>query len=241
MECRRNTVVVVVVVDMAAEVGMLEEWVEASTLEAASMGVGLDRDRQRPRDRLHRRSGPEVPHHAVGRIDHGSIRHANSPIIRNERVDVNRHFARDFDRDHFFRRRFFPGAFVAVLPVGYEPLYVNNAPYYYSDGLYYQPTAQGSYQEVYPPVGAVVNELPSDAVSIVAGNVTYYYSAGAFYVQQGNQFVVVQPPLGVTVPELPPGAAQVAVNGQMAYQFNGVYYMPVFVNGVTEYQTVAPQ
>jgi hypothetical protein len=59
-------------------------------------------------------------------------------------------------------------------------------------------------------------------------------------VQQGDQFVVAPPPIGVVVPELPPGAVQVVVNGQAAYQFNGIYYMPVFVNGVTQYQTFLP-
>jgi hypothetical protein len=33
---------------------------------------------------------------------------------------------------------------------------------------------------------------------------------------------------------------QVSVTGRIAYQFNGIYYQPVFVNGVTEYQTFAP-
>ena len=44
-------------------------------------------------------------------------------------------------------------------------------------------------------------------------------------------------PIEVVVPELPPGAVQVSMNGVIAYQFNGIYYQPVFVNGITEYET----
>jgi hypothetical protein len=42
------------------------------------------------------------------------------------------------------------------------------------------------------------------------------------------------------VPELPPGAIQVSVKGSVAYQFNGIYYEPIFVNGVTQYETFMP-
>lgn len=119
---------------------------------------------------------------------------------------------------------------------------VNDVPYYYSDGTYYQSAASGGYQEVYAPVGAAVAQLPPGAVPVLVGNVTYYYADGVFYTQQGAQFVVVQTPIGVTVPDLPPAAVQVSVNGLIAYQFNGIYYMPIFINGVTQYVTsLTPQ
>jgi hypothetical protein len=116
---------------------------------------------------------------------------------------------------------------------------VGGSPYFYDDGIYYQQAADG-YQEVYPPVGADVPELPDGAVAIEAGNITYYYAGGAFYVQTDNGYNVAPTPIGVTVPELPPGAVQVAVNGGIAYQFNGIYYRPVFVDGVTQYMTFMP-
>jgi len=116
---------------------------------------------------------------------------------------------------------------------------VNGAPYYYDDGIYYQ-QAGDDYQEVYPPLGADVPELPDGAIEIDAGNLAYYYAGGAFYVQQDGGFVIAPTPMGVTVPELPPGAVQVSVNGGVAYQFNGIYYRPVFVNGVTQYMTFMP-
>jgi len=93
---------------------------------------------------------------------------------------------------------------------------------------------------VYPPVGADVTDLPDGAIAIEAGNLVYYYAGGAFYVQQDSGFVIAPPPIGVTVPELPPGAVQVSVRGAVAYQFNGIYYQPVFVNGVTQFQTFMP-
>jgi hypothetical protein len=214
---------------------------------------------QRPAEIQHR---PEVQTHQFDRIQHGSIRHSDSPLIRQERqapfvrqerveprivdrgeghdrFDVHRHFDVDVDRRHHFWGGFVPGVIVGSLPIGYQTIVVNGAPYNYYDGVYYQPGPSG-YAEVYPPVGAAVVTPPDGAIPVVAGNQTYYYAGGAFYVQQGDQFVVAPPPIGVVVPELPPGAVQVVVNGQIAYQFNGIYYVPVFVNGVTEYQTFLP-
>ena len=113
-------------------------------------------------------------------------------------------------------------------------------PYYYYDGIYYQP-GEGGYDEVYPPVGAAVPQPPDGAIEVDAGGVTYYYAGGAFYLQQPDGSYAIAPtPIGVVVPELPPGAVPVSVNGTIAYQFNGIYYEPIFVNGVTQYQTFLP-
>jgi hypothetical protein len=127
-----------------------------------------------------------------------------------------------------------------VLPFGFFTLDVGGVPFYYSDGIYYQPS-DGGYDEVYPPVGAGVPQLPDGAIAISAGGTTYYYAGGAFYVQQPDgTYATVPAPIGVIVPELPPGAVQVNINGQTAYQFNNVYYEPVFENGVTQYETFVP-
>jgi hypothetical protein len=195
------------------------------------------------------RSQPTV----VDRSNHGSVRHVDAhpaprPIQRPSEGPHNFNLHRDVyvhhDVDVDFRRPrhwhdFRYGARFTILPVGYVSIMVGGSPYYYDDGLYYQPAA-GGYQEVYPPVGADVPELPDGAVAIEAGNITYYYAGGAFYVQTDNGYNVAPPPIGVTVPELPPGAIQVAVNGGIAYQFNGIYYRPVFVDGVTQYMTFMP-
>jgi hypothetical protein len=94
---------------------------------------------------------------------------------------------------------------------------------------------------MYPPVGAAVPEPPEGAIEISSGGQTYYYAGGAFYLHQPDGTYASAPtPLGVAVPELPPGANQVSVNGGVAYQFNRIYYEPVFVNGLTQYETFQP-
>jgi len=199
------------------------------------------------------RPAPEQ-HATVDRSFHGSVRHAETHVEhrqperhvevhreatphydyrvhRDVDIDVHRHH--DWD-DFAFHRH------VVALPFGFFTLNIGGAPYYYSDGIYYQPV-QGGYQEVYPPVGAAVPQPPDGAVQLEAGGQVYYYAAGAFYAQQPDgTFVIAPTPIGVVVPELPPGAVQVSAGGAIAYQFNGIYYRPVFVNGVTQYQTFQP-
>lgn len=152
-------------------------------------------------------------------------------VRRDVNVDVYRRHAWN---DFAFGRR------LGTLPLGFLALQIGGALYDYCDGIYYQP-GDGGYQEVYPPVGAAIPQLPDGAIQIVVGGQTYFYVGGAFYLQQPDgTFAIVPPPMGAVVPELPPGASQVSLNGTVAYQFNGVYYEPVFVNGVTQYETFTP-
>jgi hypothetical protein len=152
-------------------------------------------------------------------------------VHRDVDVDVRRHHGGD---DFHFHRHF------RVLPFGFLALEVGGVPFYYSDGIYYQP-GDGGYDEVYPPVGATIQQPPDGAIPIYAGGTTYYYAGGGFYVQQPDgTYAIVPAPIGVIVPELPPGTVEVDINGNTAYQFNNVYYEPVFENGVTQYQTFAP-
>jgi len=196
----------------------------------------------------------------VQRFSHGSVRHSESPALRapapifhgnpghfeaphnfapRHDVFVHRDVDVDFHRPHFWNNFVFH-RHIPILPPGFLTLNIGGAPYYYSGGIYYQP-AEGGFQEVYPPVGAALSQPPEGAVQVYAGNQTYYFAGGAFYVQQPDgQFVIAPTPIGVVVPELPPGTVEVNVNGQIAYQFNGIYYQPVFVNGVTQYQTFMP-
>lgn len=207
---------------------------------------------------------------AVDRSSHGSIRHVETHVVqrpvevrhepahavevRHEPVRgvevrrgaeprhdllVHRDVEADIQGRHpwhdfaFGRRR-------GVLPFGFLSFELGGLPYFYSDGIYYQP-ADGGYQEVYPPVGAAIPQPPDGAIVIEAGGQTYYYAGGAFYVQQADGTYSVAPtPIGVVVPELPPGAIQVSTAGTVAYQFNGIYYEPTFVNGVTQYETFVP-
>ena len=185
----------------------------------------------------------------VNRVSHGTVRHIEpSPAPPSAHMRpggrISPHVIRPGDPNADFHRHWHWNDFAygrrwGVLPVGCISVIVNGAPFYYDDGIYYQPS-DGSYQEVYPPDGAVIPDLPDGAIEIDTPDQTYYYAGGAFYVQQDNGYVIVPAPIGVVVPELPPGAVQTPINGFAAWQFNGVYYEPVFVNGVTQYQTFQP-
>ncbi len=208
-----------------------------------------------------------APHPAaVDRFNHGTIRHAETHVVprpeevhreapREIRPEEHREAPReiehrpevfehhDVDVDihrHHFWNDFVFGRRFAVLPPGYATVYIGGAPYYYADGIYYQPSA-GGYQEVYPPAGAEVSQPPDGSIPIQVGDLVYYFAGGAFYAQQPDgMFAVVAPPIGAIVPDLPPGAVQTVINGTVVYQFNNVYYRPVFVNGVTQYQIFQP-
>jgi len=207
------------------------------------------------------RAAMSVPRPAmVDRSSHGSIRHVDTHVVQRpvqvrrepghpvevHREDRTRHEVfvhHDVDVDIHRRHHWSDFAFgrrLAMLPFGCLTLQIGGVPYYYDDGIYFQPVG-GGYQEVYPPVGVAVPEPPDGAIAIDAGGQTYYYAGGAFYLQQADGTYATAPtPIGVVLPELPPGAIQVAVKGTVAYQFNGVYYEPVFVNGVTQYETFMP-
>jgi hypothetical protein len=203
----------------------------------------------------------------VDRSSHGSIRHADTHIVQRSapvrtaparsvevrpnvaprtvaaprhEVVVHRDVEADVHRPRFWNDFAF-GRRLRALPVGFLSLQIGGAPYFYNDGVYYQSGDDG-YQEVYPPVGAEIPEPPDGAIEIDGGGgQVYYYAGGAFYEQQADgSYAIVPTPIGVIVPELPPGAAQISINGSIAYQFNGVDYEPVFVDGVTQYQTFAP-
>jgi hypothetical protein len=201
-----------------------------------------------------------APGGSVQRFNHGTVRHSDSHVFQapaptfhgnqghfeghnnfapQHDVFVHRDVDVDFHHPHFWNNFVFH-QHLPALPLGFLTLNIGGAPYYYSDGIYYQPAA-GGFQEVYPPVGAAVPQPPDGSIQVYAGGQTYYYAGGAFYVQQPDgQFAIAPTPIGVVVPELPPGATEVNVNGQIAYQFNGIYYQPIFVNGVTQYQTFMP-
>jgi hypothetical protein len=186
----------------------------------------------------------------VDRSSHGSIRHVDTHVVHRT-VEVRHddvpqsvfHVHPDVELDiHFLEpwNDFAVGLHCDAPPPGFLTLRVGDVPYYYSGGIYYQ-QASGGYVEVYPPVGAVIPQLPGGVMEIYAGSQTYYYAGGAFYVQQPDGAYAIAPaPIGVVVPELPPGATQVSVNGTLAYQFNGICYEPAFVDGVTQYETIKP-
>jgi hypothetical protein len=171
----------------------------------------------------------EPEHHVEGRREE---------VPRNE-VFVHPWQEEEVHHPHFWDNFIF-GRILVTLPLGCLTLQIGGAPYYYYNGIYYQ-SVPGGYQEVYPPAGAVVPQPPEGAIAVAAGGLIYYYAGSAFYLQQPDgTFAIAPPPLGVVVPVLPPGAVQVFVNGTIAYQFNGICNEPVFVNGVTQYETSRP-
>lgn len=146
----------------------------------------------------------------------------------------------DDERRHsYFWFDHHPGMVLNVLPPAYSQIYVGGNPYYYDQGVYYQPAPSG-YVVVTPPLGALVAQLPPGAEAIPYGPTVYYYGAGAFYVQNPQGFMVVEPPPGIAVTELPPNAQQVMMNGILYYQADGIYFLPQMQNGVTVYVTARP-
>jgi len=116
----------------------------------------------------------------VDRSSHGSIRHVDTHVVQrpvevrrepehaadvrrevvphrdllvHHDVDVDIHRRHSWNDFAFGRRR-------AVLPLGFLALQIGGVPYYYYDGIYYQPV-EGGYQEVYPPVGPRFRNLPT--------------------------------------------------------------------------------
>lgn len=88
-------------------------------------------------------------------------------------------------------------------------------------------------------IGAAVAAPPRGYVPVYVGANPYYYYGGVYYQPASTGYVVVAPPVGVIVPNLPPGSTSMVVNGVTHFVFNGTHYLPVMVNGVTEYQVVA--
>jgi hypothetical protein len=187
-------------------------------------------------------AGPAV----VTRTNHGTVRHVDATVIRpqvreqrhdvpNQHVIVHRDVDVDIGRTQYWHS-FSYGARRHGLRAGYLRLFVGGMPFFYDDGIYFQMEG-GDYQEVYPPIGAVVKELPDGVIEIESEGALYYYAGGAFYVRLDDGFVIVPPPMGIRVPELPPGAGQISIGGSVAFQFNGIYFRPVFIGGATHYTT----
>jgi hypothetical protein len=213
-------------------------WAPASRPEAARPAPEV----RRPEARTERRAPVVSGREEERRSEH--IEHREVHVGRSEGrppvVHETRHWDIDEDRHHsYFWFGFHPGMVIGTLPLGYSQVYVGGNPYYYDQGVYYQPGSSG-YVVVNPPVGALVAQLPPGAEAIQVGPTVYYYVAGAFYVQQPQGYAVVAPPLGITVGELPPAATQVVVNGRVYYQADGAYFQPVMQNGVTVYMTAQP-
>lgn len=67
-----------------------------------------------------------------------------------------------------------------MLPYGYYPFWWGDYQYFYSDGYYYR-YDNDNYTVVEPPLGAVLNSLPSGAKSLLIDGEQYYELNGVYY------------------------------------------------------------
>lgn len=82
----------------------------------------------------------------------------------------------------FYGSLYYPrlGFSLGVLPYGYYPFYWGDSQFYYSGGYFYQYN-NDQYTVVEPPIGAAINELPSNAQAITINGQQYYEANGVYY------------------------------------------------------------
>jgi hypothetical protein len=97
------------------------------------------------------------------------------------------------------------GAWVRTLPPGYRPYYHRGRPYYFHDGVWFEPRA-GGFFIVRPPVGLQVSVPPPYFTPVWIGGVPYYYADDTYYrwIPSMNAYQVVDRPAGADAPEPPP-------------------------------------
>jgi hypothetical protein len=147
----------------------------------------------------------------------------------------------------FYGSLYFPwlGFSCGFLPWGYYSFYWDDYPYFLSNGLYYQ-YDNNEYTVVEPPVGALIEQLPSGAQSIVINGQQYYELDGVYYLpitrdngkveyeiagKDGelntgvNGTTLIVPKIGDIVTKLPPDCRKVKLNGETLFvSEDGVYY-----------------
>lgn len=94
---------------------------------------------------------------------------------------------------------------IDVLPSGYKTIHHDHHDYYYSNYRYYWPYYYGGtvyYQEIYPPYGTTLDELPADAVQVNTNGTSYYMYDDVYYAAEGDGqgYEVVAPPAGSAEP-----------------------------------------
>ena len=81
------------------------------------------------------------------------------------------------------------GAYVTA-PVGYVPVVVSGAEYYYSGGSFYRRFGD-AYLAAPAPVGAIVRTIPRDYKPIIIDGINYYIIHGSVYMQISNGYQVM--------------------------------------------------
>ena len=139
------------------------------------------------------------------------------------------------------------GAYIASLPPRYETVYVYSAPYpyYYANGAYYVDAASGGYEVAPAPVGATVENPPSQVVNVTVNEQNYGYANGAYYdvtppEEEGGEptYEVIAPPMGALVPSLPEGSTSTTVDDNAYFIYNDTHYRPFYSGSDVVYQVV---
>jgi uncharacterized protein DUF6515 len=138
------------------------------------------------------------------------------------------------------------GFTIGFLPYGYYPFYYDDLQFFYSNGLFYT-YDNNEYTVVEPPVGAEVNELPSNAQSIVINGEQYYEANGVYYEpivkddgttsyqvagkdgelntnDNNNNNLPPAPQIGDVVTTIPPDCRKINLNGEKYYVSPDGYY-----------------
>ena len=175
------------------------------------------------------------------------------------------------------------GITVGTLPLGYFSFFMGPTPFFYFNGIFYQPipplnnnnynnnnnnngsnnnnseNSHSEYKVVKPPLGAVVNKLPSGAKVKVIDGQKYYEYDGTFYQEQMDEnnklsYVVVgtdgvlntnkekistEPQIGDKITDLPSDSKSIVINGEKFYSTpSGLYYKKITEGDNTYYELV---
>lgn len=91
-------------------------------------------------------------------------------------------YNRFYGRTAYYNSFYYPrlGFSLSVLPYGYYPFYWGDYQYFYSGGYYYT-YDNDNYTVVEPPMGAIMDQLPSGAKSLMIDGEQYYELNGIYY------------------------------------------------------------
>jgi hypothetical protein len=82
------------------------------------------------------------------------------------------------------------------------------------------------HDHAYPDRGAVVRDLPQDAIAVNYAGLSYRFSDGVWYQRLGPAYIVVAPPIGLIVPQLPAFATNFDSGGKTYIYADDVFYRP---------------
>jgi len=85
------------------------------------------------------------------------------------------------------------GRVVVTLPPKHRKVVVRRHPYFFHQGVFYQP-GSGGYVVVKAPIGAIVATIPYGYITFGIGNLTYFYYGGIYYRRVPTGYMVVESP-----------------------------------------------